>query len=287
MKVIIAFLFVLFICSGCDNSDPADRIPTGGNGGVVRYWTEYAPIVSYDRQKVYLVADDTITNLYSGVYQASVTNPSRELIFSTEAASAAVRSGFFVYYLQNGKLAVYDMYGDSTYMFTFNQIVSDIVLANDTIIFFCYSSDIYQMNLNNESMTKIGAGLLPTIYKEDTIAYLKSLPDNRYGIMLSGVVSDIPDGEIVIDTFSAASTPLSFAIESQLNRLAYSLVFANGYSINTFNPNTDSYNIVSDSKHYQVGMVDYNTILYTGNDGRLHQTNMDGSSRGPFWGTEE
>lgn len=286
MKFFVAFFIALFIFSGCDNSDPADRNLTGG-GGAAQYWTEYAPIVSYDRQKVYLVVDDTITNLRSGVYQASVTNPSREIIFSTENASSGIRSGFFVYYLQNGKLAVYDMYGDSTYLFTFNQIVSDIVLPNDTIIFFCYNSNVYQMNLYTESLTKIGEGFLPTIYKEDTIAYLKSLPGNRYSVMVSGIVTEIPDGEIVIDTFSAASTPFSFAIEPQLNRLAYSLVFANGYSINTFNPNTNDYHIVSDSRHIQIAMVDANTILFSGDDGRLYRSNMDGSSVYPFWGIEE
>ena len=89
-------------------------------------------------------------------------------------------------------------------------------------------------------------------------------------------------GAIPIDTI-VGSRPESFGIEPLLQRYCYSNWNGQKYSIYAGGSGDEADHLVAESDYSDVVMLSSNIILYTGEDGRLYQTDFLGQSSIPFW----
>ena len=73
------------------------------------------------------------------------------------------------------------------------------------------------------------------------------------------------------------------SIEPQLRRYCYSVKNGKKYDVYAGGLGNEADHLVAESDFSGVVMLDFNTIIYTGDDGRLYRTDFLGENSYPFW----
>lgn len=286
----IIFLLVLSIVFlTCEK----DRIVTpGGNGngnGQTFYRIETEPSISPDRNTVTMIRIDTSITSYNGIYRAAIVNPVRFPVLLEEnlhSPTMAVNNDTIAF-LRNHLIYYTSKFGDTVIQSDYTQNFDEIVYINDSLLIGYVSGNIYLIAEQNKTVTMITDGFCPTVYRKDTLGYLRSIGNDTYTVNILDVrhVNDkVLIGPLTIDTLNSSSKPLSFGIEPEHQRYCFSAVQSGYITVFTKETGNNAIHQIATSKFRGVQMIDYDMLIYTGDDGRLYRNNFEGSAPFPFWG---
>lgn len=271
----------------CSEKKPVTSSGGGSNGNESYYRIEIEPSLSFDRSTILMVRADTLLKTLNGIYSAQINNPIRieEYLGKNITSPTLAVNSKIVAFLQNSRLYIYNKSLDSIYLFPIERSFQKILFINDTLLIGAYHEEIYSLNYPLLDIDTIASGFLPTAYITDTIAYLLADSPSRYLLYLLPISQEPNKNSLAnnpIDTIYA-SRPESFGIEPSMNRYCYSIWNGQEYVIYAGGPGNETDHQVAKSDFSGVVMLDYNRIIYTGDDGRLYQTDFQGSSSVPYW----
>ncbi len=288
MQKIICFLLIVLLFLACADKEITNTNNDGGGGEDTQsfYRIEIEPSLSYDRSTILMVRADTSSTTLNGIYSARVRNPYRnpELLGDNITSPTLALSGNMIGFLQNSKLFLYDVISDSIFQVPTDLGFSELLFIKDSLLLVSYQSILSVYDLTTKNLSRLTSGLMPTSYNSDTIAYIKPIAINMYVIDLITILDGeiiLNDNEIYIDTLNVL--PISFGIEPAFRRYCYSVHESGKYNIYAGGVGIDSVWQVAESKYSDVVMLDKNTIIFTGVDGRLYRTDFFGKSSYPFW----
>lgn len=291
----ICLFSLLSVIVGCGEEN--NPVETNGNGrgsiNIGGYAIESQPTLSFNRDYIYYIADDTNNSTNSGICFAGVFNPIREKLISGENyVSPTVSSNRDrVAFLKFGKIYYYIVAADSMFQSNISKSYVSIKYINDSLIIGEISNQLNLININNDSVNFLTSGYDPTFYKKDTVVFLKQLEPDQY-IINKLTIRAIPDDKtngininvIPIDTIISSERIRWASVTPLLNRYTYSIGDFFHNSIYSSSPGDLKKYQIAESNESKPLIINFNKIIYTGEDGRFYYTDYTGSDTYPFWG---
>ena len=286
MKTILLMLVLLFI--SCTEQTPVNNVNGNNNNETSFFRIEIEPSLSFDRNTLLMVRADTLIPSLNGIYSAQVNNPIRteeylrdKIISPTLGVNTNVMA-----FLRTSKLYFYDKLLDTSYISSLSQSFQMVIFLNDTMLIGEILQSIVTISYPSLNISTLAEGFLPAIYRADTIAYLNSFTSSVHIIHLATPtkILSLPSvgGDIAIDTIFA-SRPKSFSIEPNSRRYCYSLWNGQNFDIYSGGSGNETDKKIAESDFSGVIMLNANSILFTGNDGRLYETDFLGKISIPYW----
>ena len=285
MKISLLIIITL-LCLSC-SEDPTNTVTNSGGNPASFFRIEKEPTLSYDRSTLLMIRADTALTTNNGIYSADYAHPVRvlELLGENYKSPTVAVNKNIIAFIDGPSLKLYDKNIDTVYSLHTGNFYSNIFFINDSTLIGQSGSTLYSTDIINNSTSVFSAGIFPVAYFGDTLAFLNSIGGASYtinlGVPLLFRMKSL-SSTVILDTINDVQ-PLSFGIEPILKRFCYTVAGDSGYTIKAGAVGIDSTWVVATSKFHKVIMLDSQTILFTGEDGRLYRTNFSGTATYPYW----
>jgi hypothetical protein len=282
---------MLSILAACDGSDPTGP-PDGGISPPVSFAIETDPTLSPDGRYVYYIRTDTMFLDRSGIYRANSADAIRSPVLTgTDFSSPSVSpSGDSVAFIRNGQVWFYRPSDGRTLASGIDFPASSVLyIDGQTILLNTSVSSLSQWDLADGSELRNWAGRNPSLVGPNTIVYLQSGGTDRENVIECNFGSQI---DIILETISTSlgiNPPFWPDLGSGGDYLVFTLGSGAGeYKVIVTRPATTSgRDTVATASAPKAIFLPDGRIVYTGEDGRLWQTSVTGSSHLPFTATAD
>lgn len=244
---------------------------------------ETEPSLSFDREFVYFIGNDEDDSALSGIYRARVTEPVRELILSgTDLHSPTVSpDNSTVAYLKGERVHFLRLSDGKDVPATINAVFESLLWVNDTSLIGSRDDMLYLVDQGGRTSTLLRSGWDPSLISTNEIAaFIPSLEGTYLAISFDPRFMQSSSLFVI----QASSRPHWPSVDTSMANMAFSVTENDSHQIHLVQqPVMGSKVIAVSSRHPKALFIDLQTILFTGPDGRLYRTNMNGSQTDPFW----
>ena len=264
--------------------------PVDSNGSETgRYLVETEPTLSLDGQYVYLVATDTVISGNSGIYRARVGKPVREKVLAGNGlhSPTIAPDNFTLAYLSGGRISYYDLSTGNSSASSVTGSFESIQFLNDTLLVAQIASAVYLVNESGNTKTLVAEGWEPSAAVRDTFIYVVPIPGYAYGIVkcdASLMVRDTIFYVSVLDNSGIVRWP---SWNPSSDRLAWVHDDTRSLQVHVGAVQPYGDREIDITAHEKALMIHPDLVIFTGPDGRFHQSNFAGSDIAPWWYAEE
>lgn len=261
-------LLVLMLCVGCAN-DETGSPPQG----IDYYPIETNPVLSADREYVYLSLSDSLVPALTGIYRARVTRPERERVWldlglASPSASADLQR---IAALRHDTLVVFTV-SDSTVWIPGSGIAcqSACFVGNSQLII-SIDSVLYRITVPGGSMTFERHGYDPVAYSDSSYLYIAHPSQYQWSVIehfLNGVAD-------TLYTQTSVVRPLWPMLNGNRDRLLLSVPVESGYDLVVHNLSSNQSLTVAQSRYPRATLAG-NNVLFTGDHPLLNQVSIFG-----------
>ena len=284
--VVVAVISCLFL-AGCNKSSPVSSNDDNGNSGDI-YTIETEPSLSPDRNYVYFVAVDTTVLDDDGIWRAKRSNPIREKVFLGKGFHSPTLAfdKRKIAYLKSGHINYYREADSSTWESDINQSFESIVYIGDNRLLGCRSNSIYIINEAEKQVKFLAQGWDPTHVSSGAFIFL-NYGGNQFSTEFVVLKLQYPfesiDTVFNIVSLSQGQFPHWATMEPGNGRLSFTVRSGSENLVYAADPQNDSCWQIAASSFNKSLIVSYNTIIFTGVDGRFYQSNFSGTRIMPYW----